>query len=77
MEWDEKFKLVKFNPLAAWTNAEVWTYIRANDVPYNVLHDQNYPSIGCTYCTEPIQPGQESRSGRWKNFEKTECGLHK
>ena len=77
VEWDEKFKLVKFNPLAAWTNDAVWCYIRENNVPYNVLHDQNYPSIGCTHCTEPIQPGQESRFGRWKNFEKTECGLHK
>jgi len=77
MEWDEKFKLVKFNPLAAWTNAEVWSYIRANDVPYNVLHDQNYPSIGCTHCTAPVQHGDDPRSGRWQNIEKTECGLHK
>ena len=76
MEWDEKFKLVKFNPLAAWTNDAVWSYIKANDLPYNVLHDQNYPSIGCTHCTAPVQLGQDPRSGRWNNFEKTECGLH-
>ena len=77
VEWDEKFQLVKFNPLAAWTNEVVWSYIKANDVPYNVLHDQSYPSIGCTHCTAPVQLGQDPRSGRWENFEKTECGLHK
>ena len=77
LEWDENFQLVKINPLAAWTNDAVWSYIKANNVPYNVLHDQNYPSIGCTHCTAPVLLGQDPRSGRWKNFEKTECGLHK
>jgi phosphoadenosine phosphosulfate reductase len=77
VEWDGKFDLVKFNPLAAWTNDEVWAYIKAQDVPYNALHDQHYPSIGCTHCTGQVQPGQDPRSGRWQSSEKTECGLHK
>ncbi len=77
VEWDRKFELVKFNPLAAWTNDDVWAYIKTYDVPYNVLHDQHYPSIGCTHCTAPVRPGEDPRSGRWKNSEKTECGLHK
>ena len=77
VEWDGKFELVKFNPLAAWTNDDVWAYIKAHDVPYNVLHDQNYPSIGCTHCTAQVKPGEDPRSGRWQNSEKTECGLHK
>lgn len=77
VEWDEKFELVKFNPLAAWTNDDVWAYIKAHDIPYNVLHDQNYPSIGCTHCTAQVKPGEDPRSGRWQNSEKTECGLHK
>ncbi|MGH7164104.1 MAG: phosphoadenylyl-sulfate reductase [Nitrospiraceae bacterium] len=77
VEWDKKFRLVKFNPLAYWTDADVWAYIRGQEVPYNPLHDQHYPSIGCTYCTAPVEPGDDPRSGRWKNFAKTECGLHK
>ncbi|MGG4452239.1 phosphoadenylyl-sulfate reductase [Brevibacillus porteri] len=77
VEWDEKFDLVKFNPLADWTEAQVWEYIHAHDVPYNPLHDRNYPSIGCRVCTRAVMPGQDSRSGRWSGFEKTECGLHK
>jgi phosphoadenosine phosphosulfate reductase len=77
IEWDEKFKLVKVNPLARWTWADVWTYIKVYEVPYNPLHDQNYPSIGCTHCTAPVAPGDDPRAGRWKNFAKTECGLHK
>jgi phosphoadenosine phosphosulfate reductase len=77
IEWDEKFKLVKVNPLARWTWADVWTYVQVYEVPYNPLHDQNYPSIGCTHCTAPVAPGDDPRAGRWKNFTKTECGLHK
>jgi phosphoadenosine phosphosulfate reductase len=77
IEWDQKFELVKVNPLARWTWADVWTYIKVYGVPYNPLHDQNYPSIGCTYCTAPVAPGDDPRAGRWKNFAKTECGLHK
>lgn len=77
IEWDQKFKLVKVNPLARWTWTEVWTYIKIYEVPYNPLHDQNYPSIGCTHCTKPVMPGQDLRSGRWQGSIKTECGLHK
>lgn len=77
IEWDKKFQLVKVNPLARWTSEDVWTYIRLHDVPYNPLHDRHYPSIGCTHCTAPVMPGDDPRSGRWKNSGKTECGLHK
>lgn len=77
IEWDEKFSLVKVNPLARWSWNDVWTYMKVHEVPYNPLHDQNYPSIGCTHCTAPVAPGDDPRAGRWKNFTKTECGLHK
>lgn len=77
LDWDAKFGLVKINPLADWTWDGVWEYIRANQVPYNPLHDRNYPSIGCTYCTRPVNPGEDLRAGRWSGFQKTECGLHK
>lgn len=76
-EYDLKFHLFKFNPLADWTHRQVWSYIRDNDLIYNPLHDQNYPSIGCEKCTRPIQEGEDQRAGRWSNFGKTECGLHK
>lgn len=77
IEWDQKFGLVKFNPLARWTWSDVWTYIKIYEVPYNPLHDRHYPSIGCIHCTAPVAEGDDPRSGRWKNFGKTECGLHK
>lgn len=77
VEYDTKFGLVKFNPLASWTSEDVWNYIRDNDVIYNPLHDRNYPSIGCEYCTKQVMPGEDPRSGRWAGNEKTECGLHK
>ncbi len=77
IEWDEKFTLIKVNPLARWTWADVWSYIKVCEVPYNPLHDHSYPSIGCTYCTAPVASGDDPRAGRWKNFTKTECGLHK
>jgi len=77
VEWDGQFSLAKFNPLARWTNDDVWTYIRIHEVPYNPLHDQDYPSIGCTHCTAPVLPGEDPRSGRWKNQGKVECGIHK
>jgi len=76
IEWDQRFGLVKFNPLADWTWEQVWAYIRANQVPYNPLHDQNYPSIGCTYCTRQVMPGEDLRAGRWAGQGKIECGLH-
>lgn len=77
VEWDDKFNLVKFNPLADWTEGQVWEYIHEHDVPYNPLHDRNYPSIGCQVCTRAVVPGQDLRAGRWAGFTKTECGLHK
>jgi phosphoadenosine phosphosulfate reductase len=77
IEWDQTFQLVKVNPLVRWTSADVWTYIKVHEVPYNVLHDRNYPSIGCIQCTKPVMPGEDPRSGRWEGREKTECGLHK
>jgi phosphoadenosine phosphosulfate reductase len=76
IEWDSSFGLVKVNPLADWTWESVWEYIRDRNVPYNPLHEQNYPSIGCVQCTRQVQPGEESRAGRWSGFAKKECGLH-
>jgi phosphoadenosine phosphosulfate reductase len=76
IEWDQKFQLVKINPIADWTNDDVWDYIRANNVPYNPLHDLNYTSIGCTHCTRAVRPGEDARAGRWAGLQKTECGLH-
>ena len=77
IERDQKFRLVKVNPLVRWSWTDVWTYIKIYEVPYNPLHDQSYPSIGCTHCTKPVMPGQDPRSGRWQGSAKTECGLHK
>jgi phosphoadenosine phosphosulfate reductase len=74
--WDGRFGLVKINPLVRWTFDEVRAYVREHEVPYNPLHDQNYPSIGCVPCTSPVMPGEDPRSGRWRGKEKTECGLH-
>ena len=76
--FDADHGLQKFNPLLDWTNAEVWEYIKQNNVPYNKLHDQFYPSIGCAPCTRAITPGEDIRSGRWwwENPENKECGLH-
>jgi phosphoadenosine phosphosulfate reductase len=76
IEWDSKFGLVKVNPIVDWSSKQVWRYIRQHDVPYNALHDQNYPSIGCTHCTAAIRPGEDPRAGRWPGLAKTECGLH-
>jgi phosphoadenosine phosphosulfate reductase len=76
IEWDEKFGLVKVNPIADWTSKQVWRYLHEHGVPYNSLHDQNYPSIGCTHCTRAIRPGEDPRAGRWPGTAKTECGLH-
>ena len=70
--WDESHELWKANPLADWSDADCWTYIRERDLPYNELHDRGYASIGCTHCTAP----GERREGRWLGTTKTECGLH-
>ncbi|GLX71123.1 phosphoadenylyl-sulfate reductase [Paenibacillus glycanilyticus] len=77
VEYDTKFGLIKFNAIAGWTSEQVWDYIRENNVIYNPLHDNNYPSIGCEYCTRQVMPGEDPRAGRWSGQEKTECGLHK
>ena len=76
IEWDAKFGLVKVNPITDWTSKQVWRYLHEHAVPYNSLHDQNYPSIGCTHCTRAVRPGEDPRAGRWPGTTKTECGLH-
>jgi phosphoadenosine phosphosulfate reductase len=76
IEWDAKFGLIKINPIADWSSKQVWRYIHDHEVPYNSLHDQNYPSIGCTHCTRAVRPGEDERAGRWAGLAKTECGLH-
>src|SRR5271156_3178951 len=76
IEWDQKFGLVKINPIADWSSKQVWHYIREHDVPYNELHERNYPSIGCTHCTRAVRPEEDPRAGRWAGSSKTECGLH-
>jgi phosphoadenosine phosphosulfate reductase len=74
--WDAKFNLVKINPLLTWTHRDVWAFVVANNVPYNPLHDQGYPSIGCWPCTRAVANGDDERAGRWAGQAKTECGLH-
>ena len=74
--WDSKFGLAKLSPLADWTWEQVWDYVHVNNVPYNSLHDQDYPSIGCTHCTRAVRAGEDLRAGRWAGLAKTECGLH-
>ncbi len=74
--WDDRFGLVKANPLAGWTAQDVWDYVRRQDVPHNPLHAQGYPSIGCWPCTRAVRPGEPPRAGRWSGRGKTECGLH-
>nr|WP_048602767.1 phosphoadenylyl-sulfate reductase [Rubeoparvulum massiliense] len=76
IEWDANFQLVKLNPLADWSTTQLWNYIKEHDLPYHQLHDQGYPSIGCSFCTRPVKAGEDLRAGRWSGYEKTECGLH-
>jgi phosphoadenosine phosphosulfate reductase len=76
VERDEKFGLIKLNPLAKWSARDVWNYIAKHDVPYNTLHDHGYPSIGCVPCTTPVQIGETPRAGRWRGTTKRECGIH-
>ena len=76
VEWDDKFALVKVSPLAFWSSADVWSYVRSNDVPFNPLHERGYPSIGCLPCTSPVFPGEDPRAGRWRGLERKECGIH-
>lgn len=78
IEWDNGNGLYKINPLAHWTEEQVWEYIRNQQIPYNPLHDQGYPSIGCAPCTRAVKPGEDIRAGRWwwEHPDKKECGLH-
>jgi len=78
IEWDDSFGLIKVCPLADWSTERVWDYIRKHDVPYNKLHDQGFPSIGCQSCTRAVKPGEDVRAGRWwwEEPEHKECGLH-
>lgn len=76
VQWDAKFNLVKINPLLAWTKSDVWRFVLENDIPYNPLHDQGYPSIGCWPCTARVGAGGDDREGRWAGSAKKECGLH-
>ena len=74
--WDERFGLWKLNPLADWDEKRVWNYIKDHRVPYNTLHDQGYPSIGCMPCTTVALEGAGERAGRWAGTDRTECGIH-
>ncbi len=76
VQWDAKFNLAKVNPLLGWTFKDVWKFIHTQHVPYNPLHDRNYPSIGCWPCTAAVEPGGDERAGRWAGTKKKECGLH-
>jgi phosphoadenosine phosphosulfate reductase len=78
VEWDAEYGLYKISPLLDWSEAEIWQYIRARKLPYNSLHDRQFPSIGCFPCTRAIQPGESRRAGRWwwEQPESRECGLH-
>ena len=74
---NEEFGVLKVNPLARWTEDQIWDYIYINGIPYNTLHDEGYPSIGCVPCTQPVENGQNPRAGRWAGITKTECGIHR
>jgi phosphoadenosine phosphosulfate reductase len=76
VQWDAKFSLVKVNPLLGWTKKDVWAFVMKHEIPYNPLHDQGYPSVGCWPCTRPVQDGEDERAGRWAGTVKKECGLH-
>jgi phosphoadenosine phosphosulfate reductase len=73
---DPRFGLVKINPLLSWSRRDIWAFIVTHGVPYNPLHDQGYPSIGCWPCTQRVAAGDDERAGRWAGLAKTECGLH-
>jgi len=78
-EFDAEHGLAKFNPLVDWSEDDVWSYLHANNVPYNALHKQGYPSIGCEPCTRAIRRGEHPRAGRWwweQQGARKECGLH-
>jgi len=78
VEWDEANQIIKFHPILSWTWEQVLDYIKVNHVPYNILHDKGFVSIGCAPCTRAIKPGEDFRAGRWwwEDQDKKECGLH-
>lgn len=78
LEWDAGHDIAKYNPLAKWSEDDVWTFIKDEHIPYNALHDNGFPSIGCAPCTRAVEPGEDIRSGRWwwESPESKECGLH-
>lgn len=78
IEWNEENEVIKINPLANWTGEKIWDTIHRLDIPYNPLHDEGFPSIGCIPCTQPVDASKESddRNGRWNGTDKTECGIH-
>jgi phosphoadenylyl-sulfate reductase (thioredoxin) len=76
VENDRKFGLIKVDPLVTWSHDDVWGHLYAHDVPFNSLHEQGYPSIGCHPCTAAVLPGEDARAGRWRGRSKKECGLH-
>lgn len=76
VSWDEQHDMVKIAPFATWTEDMLWLYLNTYDLPYNKLHDQGYPSIGCMPCTRQIQEGEDMRAGRWAGQDKSECGIH-
>ena len=78
MSYDTADDVIKLNPLMLWSEADVIDYVKSNNVPFNKMHEQGYPSIGCQPCTRAITPGEDIRAGRWwwENPDKRECGLH-
>ena len=76
VEWDAGNGVVKLNPLVRWETQQIWDYLHANHLPFNPLHLEGFPSIGCQPCTRPVRPGEDPRSGRWAGFNKSECGIH-
>ena len=76
VEWSERYGVWKIQPLVDWDAKRVQAYLTVNEVPYNPLHDQGYPSIGCIHCTRPVAAGEDERAGRWAGSGKLECGIH-
>lgn len=79
VDWDWRYQVLKVSPLARWERPEIWEYVKKHGVPYNELHEQGYPTVGCTHCTKAVpgsSPDDYTRAGRWSDSEKTECGLH-
>jgi phosphoadenosine phosphosulfate reductase len=76
VEWSERYRVWKVQPIVDWDAKRVQAYIHVNEIPYNPLHDAGYPSIGCIPCTRPVREGEEERAGRWAGSDKLECGIH-